>query len=372
MTFMEQYFAEDACAFDQTLDKIGVFIEASYRELNVNYQESEIKVLKESGTEDDLAYLMEEAQGSFKERAVAAIKKIPEAFKTWMEEIWKKLNKFFTDIKESKLITSIKAAIKKNPKVANATVEVEDTEEYEKKLDKIADKIKSKMTKIRGKKTATESDLNELEAYAEEAKKLEPKKIRISISSLLAKFEKKSGEAKKVTDGAVAAVSEGEKLVEGIDNPEAVQAITTAEHKIAFIEKLKVNKFTNFLTDTAHKFNKVKDNPDATDTAEGEATAESTVDLDDILKDIFTEAEEDTEDKKACCDEIKDMVKDLKDAVEDDDVKAAAKLASDIKDKLEDCCDDEKKDDKKDDDGEGEEVEESTSLLEDLEKELFC
>ena len=359
MTFMEQYFAEDARAFDETMDKIGVFIEASFRELNVNYQESEIKVLKESGTEEDLAYLMEEAQSSFKERAKATWTKIVETFRKWIETVSTKLKSFFNDLKEKKLITKMKEAIKKNPKLGDVTVEVNDIDSDEKEFTKLSDRIKNRMVKIKGKKSASESDINDMNDAVEQAKNVKRKKIRISLSALLAKFEKKSNESTKNIDNSLKTVSDNTELLNGVDNPEAAQALTTGQQKLTIIEKMKINRFTEFLSDVAHKFKKVSDNP------ESALKTESVSELDDILNDIFTEGEK--SDSKICCDEIKDMVKDLKDAVEGDDAKAASKLLDDLKDKIEGCCED--KDEEKEDD---EEVEESVSLLDELEKELFC
>lgn len=362
MTFMNEYFAEDARVCEEQLNKIGVFIEASYRELGINYVESEIKVLKESGTEDDLSYLMEEAQETFKTRAVGALKKIPETLKEWFEQVKKKFIKFFEDIKQKHLLNTIKDAIKKNPKVANAVVEVDDNDEYEKELNKISDKIKGKVAKIRGKKNATKEDIKEIEDLGKEATALKPNKRKFTIGSLIPKFEKKAADITKKADSGVKSVEDADKMVEGIDNPEAVAAISTGVQKISVIEKLKMTNFIKFLTDIVHKSKKVSDNPEA-------EVKESADTLDDLINSIITESDNEDDECCGCCDEVKEIMKDLKDALDEHDVKKAAKIASDIKDKLDECCDDKKGDDEGED--EDEEVEESVSFLEELESEIF-
>lgn len=361
MFFDNECFMEETLEFEKQLNKVDVFIEASYRELNINYQESEIKVLKENGTDDDLSYLMEEAQASFKERAKATLKKIPEMLREWYAKMKEKFIDFINSIKEAKVLVTIKEKIKKDPKVANTTVETTDDESYEKEMDKHTDKIKSIITKIRGKKTASQEDIDAIEKEAKAAEELKPAKTKISVARLVSKFEEKISNVTKKTDDGVKKVSGGEEIIDGMESPEAVQAVTKAHQKLAVIEKLKFSNMTKSITDAIEKCKKVVKGEKVEETT----TAESAIDdFDSYVNSLFTEKE-----KTECCEEVKDLVKDMKDALEDNDVEKAAELAANIKDKLDECCEGkESKEDKKDDE---EDVEESASFLDMLGEELF-
>ena len=63
MTFNEMVLACEAAdaSFDATFEKCIAFAEASYNEYKTNIKEAELKVVKESGTSEDLIYLEDAA-----------------------------------------------------------------------------------------------------------------------------------------------------------------------------------------------------------------------------------------------------------------------------------------------------------------------
>ena len=77
MTFMETLdsFEDDIRDADLIFHKINIFVESSFRDLEINQAESELKVLQESGTNEDLSYLYQEAAKDYAEKAKATIKK---------------------------------------------------------------------------------------------------------------------------------------------------------------------------------------------------------------------------------------------------------------------------------------------------------
>ena len=84
---------EDYNNLDIMIQKIDIYIESMYREYMINREESELKVMTESGTDDDLTFLYEEAQKSFSEKASRTMKKIIDSVSTFV-------NKVITTIKE--------------------------------------------------------------------------------------------------------------------------------------------------------------------------------------------------------------------------------------------------------------------------------
>ena len=75
--------------YDVNAMKIDAILEATHREYEINCTASELKVMQENGTSDDLNYLLEEAGNGMVEKVLAALKKIREA-----------IMKFFRDIKD--------------------------------------------------------------------------------------------------------------------------------------------------------------------------------------------------------------------------------------------------------------------------------
>ena len=86
MYFVEamQDYIDITDKYSLDLMKIDAYIESVMSELDINMQRSELKVLTESGTDDDLKYLYEAAE----EGAIVKIKKavvaVVEAFKKFI------------------------------------------------------------------------------------------------------------------------------------------------------------------------------------------------------------------------------------------------------------------------------------------------
>ena len=70
MTFAEVFESMilDSHICETEINKCDIFAESSFREFHINCMESELKVLTESGTEDDYKFLVEAAEESLFER----------------------------------------------------------------------------------------------------------------------------------------------------------------------------------------------------------------------------------------------------------------------------------------------------------------
>ena len=89
MTFTEAYeeMLESEKQFNITIKKADIFTEASYKNLEINRQEADLKVLTESGTYDDLNYLYEAASEGFVNKVKKAIEKIADSLVEFIDKI---------------------------------------------------------------------------------------------------------------------------------------------------------------------------------------------------------------------------------------------------------------------------------------------
>ena len=67
-------------------DKLSLFTEASRSEYSINCKEAQLKVLKESCTDEDYYSLLKEAEESFIDRAKNTIKKFIDTVKQFIDK----------------------------------------------------------------------------------------------------------------------------------------------------------------------------------------------------------------------------------------------------------------------------------------------
>ena len=97
---------EDYNEADTMLQKIDIYIESMYREYMINREESDLKVMTESGTDEDLAFLYEEAKKSFSQKASKTMKKIVDSVSAFV-------NKVIKTVKEKYATKKVESALKK-------------------------------------------------------------------------------------------------------------------------------------------------------------------------------------------------------------------------------------------------------------------
>ena len=130
--------------------KVKAYMEASYRQHEINRMESELKVMNENGTDDDLNYLYQEADNNLGDRVKAAIQKIIEAFTNFISDVKDKIIKLFTSKERKDQIDKVEKKVKIFPLLGRKKVIIEDHDkqksvynEHMSKLDKIKAKIKA-------------------------------------------------------------------------------------------------------------------------------------------------------------------------------------------------------------------------------------
>ena len=160
---MEKYLAEASTLYEFTSMKVNALMDAAGRQLAINHNEAELKVMKESGTDDDLAYLYEEADKSFTETAVKAIKKIQESIAKFFADLRDKILTMLSEKDAKGTLAKIEGKMKMMPLIGHKKTPIEDIEA----ADKACDEAESSLAKLAAKKKAgqavTAEDVSEVE-----------------------------------------------------------------------------------------------------------------------------------------------------------------------------------------------------------------
>jgi hypothetical protein len=173
MTIMESAIAmnSDYVECSNTLGKINLFAEASYKEYEINLKEVALKVLKENGTEEDFDFLATEAAKGYIERAKKAVEKIIEAVKKFIYTLKERLIAMVTSATAEKAIDTVDAACKKYPKLRNEKVEYHNTDKQVGVLQQGIDKLRAKVAKVKAKGVASSSDIANIDEIKEDTLK---------------------------------------------------------------------------------------------------------------------------------------------------------------------------------------------------------
>lgn len=148
MTLTELYESveQDSRICDMTTKKIGIYLDALFRENEINCEEAELK----SGNIDDLTYLIEEANDGLIKKAADGIKKIFDTVIEFIKNLAKKVSEFFTGKSVGDATEKMEEAIKKNPKLGKEKVTVPDIEGNQKFFDKQIAKLDKLFAKVKG------------------------------------------------------------------------------------------------------------------------------------------------------------------------------------------------------------------------------
>lgn len=171
MTLLESYACvkESSDLFDTRMAKVKAFTNAAFNEHAINLEECELKVMKESGTIDDLAYLVEEANEGLVGRVKDAIAAIIKAFKEFFQSIKSKVLAAISGIGDT--VGAIEKKIKMNPILARKKVQYEDAEKEISVCDKYLDKIKRLLAKSKHK-DIDPKEVSDLEDEYDKARKV--------------------------------------------------------------------------------------------------------------------------------------------------------------------------------------------------------
>ena len=129
MYFVEamQDYIDITDKYSLDLMKIDAYIESVMSELDINLQRSELKVLTESGTDDDLSYLYEAAE----EGAIVKIKKavvaVVEAFKKFISDLKDRVVRIIVTKTTRDTLSKVEKKVKLNPFIAKKKVKITDS-----------------------------------------------------------------------------------------------------------------------------------------------------------------------------------------------------------------------------------------------------
>ena len=175
MYFVEamQDYIDITDKYSLDLMKIDAYIESVMSELDINMQRSELKVLTESGTDDDLTYLYEAAE----EGAIVKIKKavvaVVEAFKKFISDLKDRVVRIIVTKTTRDTLSKVEKKVKLNPFIAKKKVKITDGP-FKNMIGKVSsyDLEKKKVELILdlfGQETSVEVELSQIESPNAEA-----------------------------------------------------------------------------------------------------------------------------------------------------------------------------------------------------------
>ena len=199
-TFMESIMKEAFESYDLAMMKIEAFMEASTRTFAINYNEAELKVMTESGTDADLKYLYEEAENSFSDRIRAALIKIKESLLEFLAKVQEKLLDFVTSVKVKLSLEKLEKKIKSIPLFAKKNIEVTDNEAAIEVCDKTISIIDKMAAKVAGGQNISDDEIERLEEkfYDDHEKAVKngaAHKIKMTASAAVIMFKDKMKKA---------------------------------------------------------------------------------------------------------------------------------------------------------------------------------
>ena len=193
MTIMESAIEMNNSYVECTnsLNRIGLFSEASHKEYEINLKEIALKVLKENGTEEDFDFLATEAAKDYIKRTRKAIEKCSAAVTKFNTKCKADLLKMVNKDKTKKALEKLEESCNANSKLGNTKVDFNDTDKQVKLLTETLDKIRKRVSKVKAKGVATEDDvkfITEIDSELDGKVNAVPTKTTITLSAAVSKI----------------------------------------------------------------------------------------------------------------------------------------------------------------------------------------
>ena len=156
-------YMEDATKrYDITNMKINAYMESVLTQYEINCKKSELKILQESGTDEDLYFLQENAAENAVEGIKKAVDKIVETFKKFISEIKVKIMSLIASKETNEALDGIEKKVKFNPFLSKKKVKIEDTKKQLKVIEWAQSEIQKLISKIKGGKEVTTEDVSKV------------------------------------------------------------------------------------------------------------------------------------------------------------------------------------------------------------------
>ena len=164
MTFTEAYeeMLESEKQLNIAITKADIFTEASYKNLEINRQEADLKVLTESGTYDDLNYLYEAASEGFVNKVKKAVEKIADSLVEFIDKIVTKVKAVFGTERAKKTLDAVEKAANSNSKIKNKKITIKDGSKAEKEIQKEIDGLRRKLSRFKAGR-ASKADIKSVD-----------------------------------------------------------------------------------------------------------------------------------------------------------------------------------------------------------------
>ena len=148
--------------YDINQMKIDAYTENVIGQFGIDLKRAELKVLQESGTNEDLIYLREEAEDGALAKAKKAIDKIIDNFKNFVHEIQLKIMVLIQKKETKETIDQVEKKIRFNPFLAKKKVDVVNTKEQLSAVAWANAQLQKLLSKIRGGKEVSPDEVTEV------------------------------------------------------------------------------------------------------------------------------------------------------------------------------------------------------------------
>ena len=346
MAIISEYVQEQKVAnakFDLAMTKASATLEAAFNDMNLFMGEAELKVMKESGTDDDLRYYREEATEGFIGKAREVILAIIEALKDFFSELKSKIVKLFTNNDVTKTLDEVDKKARINPFLKNKKVKIPDfnkqdevMKDYDRRLGKLLARSKA------GDKVAVDDVEDEEEKFNKAWAAALAAVTTITVVALVAltrKLQKSiDSDVDSVQKETIGRMKNAEDKIKDMVDPDKVALLTKITQKTAQNAKRESSWRVNALVKCISALKKAVHNKDAFVSSGDSLSYESgddtkDVDLDKISKDLekdkdlqdVTNTDESCTGKCECGDEPCESPEDCDSCGEDDPIASSVK-----------------------------------------------
>ncbi len=157
---MRGFLTEASSAYDLNVMRITAVVEAANRQREINFHEAELKVMQESGTDDELTMLLEAAESDFVENIRKALDKLRQAIVEFFSKCRQKLVELMSKRDDQNALDKIKKRLKLLPIIGKKKVMIEDYEEEQKIYEKGMKGMNNLAAKLDGGQEVTPDDVS--------------------------------------------------------------------------------------------------------------------------------------------------------------------------------------------------------------------
>ena len=299
MLNFERIMSEMNKRFDIDLKRSEACIEVAIMEASINIEEAEYKMICENGTEDDLDYMLEEAEEGFVAKIKAALKKILDAVVEFFKSLRDKIVGFFSKKETDEQMKKMEQKAKTNPLFRNKKIEIDNTEEELKLIDKYKQKLKTFFARVKSGNSIGNDEIDDAEdSFLRKHGAIIAGGTVVTIGVAIALLRKRASKVKQETDASEKEIQEFiDKAMNEFDRviePEKATLLQKIADKFAKVGKkegeVKTKGVTGLISKIKGLFNKRNGNAEPED---DENTNESAYDSYDEDNDTYMESSAD-------------------------------------------------------------------------------